>query len=731
MGESLNESIVQAVTLEESGGDGAQGRPVKAVGLTTDVINANRRIYPRAVVEEALAAWNVEKDANGGKGAGAATGEAEHPSDKLSRRNILETVVRWESAELNDGGQVQIAGRIIPTAKGRDLIAILESGVPVGVSMRGWGEVEQVGASSEGGYEGNFEPYARVTALHIAGWDFVAEPADPGGWVTESVNKEMEMEKESTAAPVQESTGVTNEEVARLKAELEEANKAKVELAERKRKDAVEAAIGEATKDLPYGNLNADFVQAVRNAAPDSPEAVKALAEAKRKEWDGLFAKAKLQNMGLQVLGPVFERETGQPEYVRAAWEINESLIKAGQGKRHDYAKAEFGSLLWANRYLELFDRQYKRHLVAEARAFEEAEQTSDLSLPYSVMRSIIAQAFPELVAANIFDFGVADSSPTKIFFETYAGESGSTASVTDEAITSDDDTWVALTKKRLQPGTVVVTSSPAGTTYVEGTDYVIDYANGRIMTLSGGAINDATALLVDFSYDAIRKGEMQPIERAKQTLASMTLEIAADRLATQISDEAVKFSRSQLGYDAVTRTLSGLVRQVREKIDTGIIRLALAASLQQANNSGGTWTSASDAVTLLVKYIGVAKVKVENRHYMPSGILMSKTNADALSNWDGFTRDGFPDAVLSAAGYAGSVKGLPIWSTSLMPDGYILVPNRELVMHRVFQPMQLKGPFPSYHTDGKLIAADQWYAEEYNGDEVPVVQKVAHVLVA
>lgn len=65
------------------------------------------------------------------------------------------------------------------------------------------------------------------------------------------------------------------------------------------------------------------------------------------------------------------------------------------------------------------------------------------------------------------------------------------------------------------------------------------------------------------------------------------------------------------------------------------------------------------------------------------------------------------------------------------MPDGYILVPNRELVMHRVFQPMQLKGPFPSYHTDGKLIAADQWYAEEYNGDEVPVVQKVAHVLVA
>jgi len=28
-------------------------------------------------------------------------------------------------------------------------------------------------------------------------------------------------------------------------------------------------------------------------------------------------------------------------------------------------------------------------------------------------------------------------------------------------------------------------------------------------------------------------------------------------------------------------------------------------------------------------------------------------------------------------------------------------------------------------------VAADQWYTEEYNGTEVPVVEKVAHVIVS
>lgn len=720
--EALHESVEQRIELAEAR-EGSASRPVKAVGLTAGAVNANRRRYPLAVVQSALQDYNAKLTESGGKGTLLATGELEHPSQKGGRRSLLETVVRWTSAALDEQSRIQLAGEIIPTSKGKDLITLLEAGVPVGVSMRGYGQLRP--------QEENGQVFDEVTQLAIEGWDFVADPSDPGGWVTESVqvySGEEQVEKQDNT--VEEGAPQDSAEIARLQAELAEARAAQAELAALKQQEAVNAAIAEATKELPYSEkANESFIQAVRAANPADAAAVKALVEAKRREYDAIFADKTLAGMGkIESVAPVFERETGLPSFVRASFEITESLARSGRGRTFD-PKAAFGAQGYTARYLDLFDRQYKAKLVAEARAFEEAEQTSDLNLPYSVMRSIIAQAFPELVAANLFDFGIADSSPTRIYFETYAGESGSSATITDENVVAALGGWAALANKRLRPGTVVVTNSGATVTYVEGSDYVIDYAEGRVMALA--TITDGQALKVDYTYDAIRKGEMQPIERAKQTLSSKTLEIAADRLATQISDEAIRFSRSQLGYDAVARTLNGLVRQIRQKIDEGIIRMALASVLQVASNSGGTWTAASDAESDLVEKMGVAKVKVANRYYQPDGFLMSRTNADRLSNWDGFKRDGFPNALLSAAGYAGSVKGLPIWQSDLMPDSYILVANRELVMHRVFSAMQLRGPYASYESNGKLVAADQYYAEEYNGTDSPIVEKGSYIKVA
>jgi hypothetical protein len=50
----------------------------------------------------------------------------------------------------------------------------------------------------------------------------------------------------------------------------------------------------------------------------------------------------------------------------------------------------------------------------------------------------------------------------------------------------------------------VVVTSSPAGMTYVEGTDYVVDYSAGLIMLPpSGGAIAAAATVLVSYNWGA------------------------------------------------------------------------------------------------------------------------------------------------------------------------------------------------------------------------------------
>lgn len=757
-GRTFTETIEQVMTLTEAA---SGARKVKAIGITADVVNGNARRYPRAVVANAVAKLNGHLHESNGQGRFIATGEVEHPTDKGGRPNLLETVVKWEAASLDSAGKVLLEGVILPTGKGKDISVLIEHGVPIGVSMRGYGDWSLITESGQ--------TIQQVTDLTIKGFDLVAQPSDPNGQVTESAHpevgkeegkkpmnleellKELKADPKKLAAFLKENPDLTESltgelgltdrrqiagalgiNAARLDAGLKEMQEKAQAFEEAQRQAAIDKAIDEACKNLPYGEqLNKKFVETVREAKPATVEAVQPIVESRVKEWDTILAATRLAGMGkgVQVMGPVFERETGQPEYTRSAWELNESLVRSGNGKRRDLRKAETKAEIYARLVLERFDQNYRQQMLAEAKLFQEAETTTDLNLPYTVSRTIIEQAFPELIAANVFDFGVASASPERLYFETYAGESGSSATVTDEVVTGDHGAWVTLAHARLQPGTVVLTDSGGTTTYEEGTDYVVNYVTGALMTLAAGATTDSQSLKIDYTYDAIRKGENTEIERAKTQLSYMTMEIAADRLAIQITNEAVVFSRSQLGYDAVGRTLSNLIREIRRIIDRGVIYRAIAASLQQANNSGGTWASGSDPIAELVEKVGVAKTKVYNRFYMPTSILMSQTNADRLSNWDGFTRLGFDNATLNAAGFAGSIKGLPIFATPEMSDKYILTPNRELVMHRVYQAMALKGPFPSF-SNGKLVAADQWYTEEWNGDEVPVIQKVAHVVV-
>lgn len=77
-------------------------------------------------------------------------------------------------------------------------------------------------------------------------------------------------------------------------------------------------------------------------------------------------------------------------------------------------------------------------------------------------------------------------------------------AAVTDESITALLDAWVPLAHFNLDDTvSVVVTTDPAGTTYVEDTDYEVDYVNGMIKCLSTGAISQDEALLVDYTYQS------------------------------------------------------------------------------------------------------------------------------------------------------------------------------------------------------------------------------------
>jgi hypothetical protein len=773
------------VELDEAEADPEGPWPIRGIGITAGVVNANGRRYAPGILRAAVEEVQTHLHESAGQGrlkeSLTLTGEPDHPSDKGHRGpRTLETVINWTGVQF-DGTHVLLEGLLLGTGAGRDIRAQMKGGVMPGISQRAYGEsriVEEDGHKVE-----------EVLWVTITGYDLTApnqqsdpeagvtffesrqEPAAGGEGAEEMKLEELrekyphlvrQIEEEHDARKREEleqalaQRAAEDAERERLlvehdqelrellglneTADITEAMRTQAEELKRLRDEArqrkVQAYIESQVEDLPYADfMKSQFVEAIQGAEPQTIDEAKRVISAKRREYDALQAELTLKQrgFGVHVQGPVIESELGIPAHARAGWAIQESMDRH-TGKRWDHQQPVTRAQIFAARYLEHYDVMYSAQLARESALFEEAEITTDLNLPYSVSRAVVAEAIPMLIAADVFTFGVTDRSPFRMYYEAFSGDTGYSGSVSDEDVTADLDAWVSLDYKRVTPGTVVVTSDGGGTTYVEGTDYVVDYAGGQLKALSAGDISDGASLDVDYSYTAIRKGEMAAIERGEINLTYKTMTAAADRLAQQISDEAVQFSRSQLNWDATQRTLASLVERIRRLIDQGVLYMALSAALSVANNIAGTWTSATDSLDLLVKYIGQAGVKVWNRYYEPTAVVTSRTNADLISNWDGFKRDGFPDAILRSNGFVGRVKGYPVYASSEFSDSYLLVANRELAMHWVYRPLVIKGPYPTYDVSGgttKLKAADQYYAEEYNVTDAPVAEKGALVKIS
>lgn len=119
----------------------------------------NKRVYPQKIWESEIGRL---QDAMKSR---RVYGEADHPGDgrtSLNRISHIVTDMRLENGVLI--GEAEI----LPTDKGKNLMALLKAGCQVGVSSRGYGSTK----SNEKGEEVVQEDYRLVT------FDFVADPAD-------------------------------------------------------------------------------------------------------------------------------------------------------------------------------------------------------------------------------------------------------------------------------------------------------------------------------------------------------------------------------------------------------------------------------------------------------------------------------------------------------------------------------------------------------------------------
>jgi hypothetical protein len=157
-----NLSYDQARMVVESADEG-KNLYMKGICIQGGVRNANQRVYPVSEISRAVTSLNEQIS-----GGYSVLGEVDHP-DGLNIN--LDRVSHMITEMWMDGPNGYGKLKILPTPMGNLVKTMLESGVKLGVSSRGSGNVSEDGNGS-------------VSDFEIITVDVVAQPSAPGAYPT-------------------------------------------------------------------------------------------------------------------------------------------------------------------------------------------------------------------------------------------------------------------------------------------------------------------------------------------------------------------------------------------------------------------------------------------------------------------------------------------------------------------------------------------------------------------
>ena len=155
-------SFDQAGVILESDDKDGKSLYLKGIAIQGGIRNANQRVYPVDEIERAVKTLN-DQIQNGY----SVLGEVDHPDDlKVNLDRVSHMITQMWMEGPNGYGKM----KILPTPMGNLIRTMLESGVKLGVSSRGSGNVN----------DGN----GHVSDFEIITVDVVAQPSAPGAYPT-------------------------------------------------------------------------------------------------------------------------------------------------------------------------------------------------------------------------------------------------------------------------------------------------------------------------------------------------------------------------------------------------------------------------------------------------------------------------------------------------------------------------------------------------------------------
>jgi len=156
-----NLTFDRAQMVVESSDDGnGKSLYMKGIFIQGGVKNANERVYPVSEIEKAVQTLNEQiQDGH------SVLGEVDHPDDlKINLDRVSHMITQMWMDGANGFGKL----KILPTPMGELVKTMLQSGVKLGVSSRGSGNVND--------YDGKVSDFEIVTV------DIVAQPSAPNAY---------------------------------------------------------------------------------------------------------------------------------------------------------------------------------------------------------------------------------------------------------------------------------------------------------------------------------------------------------------------------------------------------------------------------------------------------------------------------------------------------------------------------------------------------------------------
>ena len=161
LSEHLTFDQAQLVLESTEDDKGKKSLHLNGICIQGDIRNQNQRVYPSSEISRAVKTVNDQI-----AGGYSVLGEVDHPADlRINLDRVSHMITKMWMDGPNGYGKL----KILPTPMGQLIQTMLESGVKLGVSSRGSGEVDG---------SGDVKDFEIITV------DIVAQPSAPGAYPT-------------------------------------------------------------------------------------------------------------------------------------------------------------------------------------------------------------------------------------------------------------------------------------------------------------------------------------------------------------------------------------------------------------------------------------------------------------------------------------------------------------------------------------------------------------------